>query len=158
YRDRSWAALRHDAVLSTARENLDLLRLLLVQRPMEEGFPGGTAARAPRPRPDERVTVIRPPDLYVFEGAREAHLHLVGDVLVEGVGRLDDPVAASGEVGDEPRAIDREVFRRHPPRGAGDDLVRDLRLQLAGDLLPHRTLHAGQQLAILLPAVPGEAL
>jgi len=88
-----------------------------------------------------------------IDGLAERH-----DASVCKDGVFDEAVAAARQVTDESRAVDLEVLGRHAPRGALDHLVRDLGLELGRDFLPGRSIEAGQELAILLPSVPGQAL
>src|SRR2546428_3097254 len=70
-------------------------------------------------------------------------------------GRLAPPAF---EGMDQPRAVDLEILGWHAPGRSLDHVVGDLGPELERDLLPHRALEAGQQLAILVAAVPDETL
>src|SRR5207245_5728995 len=132
------AALSHrdDPDVAALHIKLTLPGLALVQRTAEEGVTRRLAVRALPPGLDESVAAVEAPDLHVFRAARQVHLHLVGDVLVEGLRSFDQTVAPALEVVDEPRAIDLEILTRHATHRSLDHPVADLGLQLERNLTP----------------------
>jgi len=72
-----------------------------VKGPAEKRVADWTAVLALAPCLHKSVASANSPDFHVLRRVGQVHLYLVGDVLVEGVGRLDQAVATARQVADE---------------------------------------------------------
>ena len=148
-------ALDDHAVVARPQVQPHLLRLSRHEAPREVRRPERAVLRAPGHLDLDRAT-LEPPHPRELRGVRALHVHLAGQVAVEAVGLLGQRVAPLLQGGREPRAVDRVPLRRHPPRGALDHLVGDLRPHLLRDLAPRVPGQLRQQPAVLLAPVEGE--
>ena len=121
------------------------------------GSPARLAVGRARPRPHERVAAAAL-DLDELGAVGQVDLDLLREVLVEGLRAASQLVTAALEVAAQPPGVERDVLGRLPAQRLVDHGVRDPRLQLGRGLAERLPLQAGEQLAVLLAAVPGEAL
>ena len=155
--DRALAPGDEHAVVAAAQVEPHLFRLARHEAPVEvrrrlRRALGG----APREVDLDRA-VGKPAHARLLGDVGRLHVDLPREVAVIALGRLRQRVAPLLQRFDEAPAVERLPLGGHAPRRALEHLVREPRLQLARDLAPRLVRQRGQQGAVLLAPVVGEA-